>query len=47
VRAETVATSLLAMTMSLTLLVFYVDYILDDKNTLYNGCYLNMIIGLI
>jgi hypothetical protein len=28
-------------------LVFYVGYILDDKNTLCNGCYLNKIIGLI
>jgi hypothetical protein len=30
-----------------SLLVFYVGYILDDKNTLRNGCYLNRIIGLI
>jgi hypothetical protein len=29
-----------------SLLVFYVSYILDDKNTLCNGCYLNMSIGL-
>jgi hypothetical protein len=28
-------------------LVFYVGYILDDKNTLCNGCYLNRIISLI
>jgi len=32
---------------TLKLLVFYVGYILDDKNTLCNGCYLNRIIGLI
>jgi hypothetical protein len=31
----------------LDLLVFYVGYILDGKNTLCNGCYLNRIIGLI
>jgi hypothetical protein len=31
----------------LNLLVFYVGYILDDKKTLCNGCYLNRIIGLI
>jgi hypothetical protein len=31
----------------LPMLVFYVGYILDDKNTLCNGCYLNKIIGLI
>jgi hypothetical protein len=30
-----------------SLLVFYVGYILDDKNTLCHGCYLNRIIGLI
>jgi hypothetical protein len=30
-----------------SLLVFYVGYILDDKNTLCNGCYLNRVIGLI
>jgi len=29
------------------MLVFYVNCILDDKNTLCNGCYLNRIIGLI
>jgi len=29
------------------MLVFYVGYILDDKNTLCNGCNLNRIIGLI
>jgi len=29
------------------LLVFYISYILDDKNTLCNGCYLNRIIGFI
>jgi hypothetical protein len=29
------------------MLVFYVGYILDDKNTLCNDCYLNRIIGLI
>jgi hypothetical protein len=27
-----------------SLLVFYVGYILDDKNTLCNGCYLNKVI---
>jgi hypothetical protein len=30
-----------------SLLVFYVGYILDDKNTLCNGCFLNRIIDLI
>jgi hypothetical protein len=30
-----------------SLLVTYVGYILDDKNTLCNGCYLNRIISLI
>jgi hypothetical protein len=30
-----------------SLIVFYIGYILDDKNTLCNGCYLNRIIGLI
>jgi hypothetical protein len=30
-----------------SLLVYYVGYILDEKNTLCNGCYLNRIIGLI
>jgi hypothetical protein len=29
------------------MLLFYVGYILDDKTTLCNGCYLNRIIGLI
>jgi hypothetical protein len=29
------------------MLVFYVGNILDDKNTLCNGCFLNMIIGFI
>jgi hypothetical protein len=29
------------------MLVFYVGYILDDKNTLCNGRYLNRTIGLI
>jgi len=29
------------------MLVFYVGYILDDKNTLCNGCIFNRIIGLI
>jgi hypothetical protein len=28
-----------------SLLVFYVGYILDDKNTLCNGCILNKMIG--
>jgi hypothetical protein len=30
-----------------SLLVFYVSYILDDKNTLCNSCYFNRIIDLI
>jgi hypothetical protein len=30
-----------------SLLVFYVGYILDDKNTLCNGCILNRFIGFI
>jgi hypothetical protein len=29
--------------MLISLLVFYIGYILDDKNTLCNGCYLNRI----
>jgi hypothetical protein len=33
-------------TLLFFVLVFYVGYILDDKNTLCNGCYLNRIIGL-
>jgi hypothetical protein len=33
--------------LGLVMLVFYVGYILDDKNTLCNGCNLNRIIGLI
>jgi hypothetical protein len=28
------------------MLVFYVGYILDDKNTLCNGCNLNKMIGV-
>jgi hypothetical protein len=30
-----------------SLFLFYVGYILDDKNTLCNSCFLNRIIGLI
>jgi hypothetical protein len=33
--------------LELIVLVFYAGHILDDKNTLCNGCYLNRIIGLI
>lgn len=34
------------MELELEVLVFYVGYIMDDKNTLSNSCNLNRMIGI-